>query len=67
VEYVSARLTEDTFIGADFEEFKRVFERFTPAEQLLSDEEVRVTRLCVCGSRVEVFPVGLHVYRYMWP
>ena len=41
VEYVSAELPdaqELSGIGADFEEFKRIFERFTPAERLTNEQ-----------------------------
>ncbi len=41
VEYVSADVSDEFVGGAEFEEFKRIFERFVPAEQLITDE-VRV-------------------------
>ena len=45
VEYVSAELPdvqELSGIGADFDEFKRIFERFTPAEKLTQPETAQV-------------------------
>ena len=68
VEYVSAEMpdaTELEGLGADFEDFKRIFERFTPAEKLTTEEqpaEVRSllsSRPHLCGHDLSWFPLGV--------